>query len=98
MTPSARAVGLAADRKHQRGPRAGVREHLHRLPVDPAQQRVPTTATTAGGPAGGAGVGGALASTGAGIPAGPLLAASGAVIAAGAGAVGLGRRWRTTRN
>lgn len=49
-----------------------------------------------GGTAGGS-AGGNLASTGAEVPAGPLLAASGAVIAAGAGAVFLARRRRTPR-
>ncbi|RPK53086.1 Htaa [Streptomyces sp. ADI91-18] len=52
-----------------------------------------------GGSAGGGGsVGGNLASTGAEIPAGALLGASGAVIAAGAGAVFLARRRRTAGN
>ncbi|MFB9583280.1 HtaA domain-containing protein [Streptomyces goshikiensis] len=52
-----------------------------------------------GGSAGGGGsVGGNLASTGAEIPAGALLGASGAVIAAGAGAVFLARRRRTAAN
>ncbi|WP_329386231.1 HtaA domain-containing protein [Streptomyces sp. NBC_01351] len=49
-----------------------------------------------GGTAGGAGtVGGNLAATGADIPAGPLLATSGTVVAAGARAVFLARRRRT---
>ncbi|AYV27502.1 Htaa [Streptomyces sp. ADI95-16] len=53
-----------------------------------------------GGSVGGGGgsVGGNLASTGAEIPAGALLGASGAVIAAGAGAVYLARRRRTAGN
>ncbi|MFI5636739.1 HtaA domain-containing protein [Streptomyces goshikiensis] len=51
-----------------------------------------------GGSVGGGGVGGKLASTGAEIPAGALLGASGAVIAAGAGAVHLARRRRTAGN
>ncbi|MFE9793182.1 HtaA domain-containing protein [Streptomyces goshikiensis] len=52
-----------------------------------------------GGSAGGGGsVGGNLASTGAEIPAGALLGASGAVIAAGAGAVFLARRRRAAGN
>ncbi|MEV6951238.1 HtaA domain-containing protein [Streptomyces sp. NPDC051183] len=56
-----------------------------------------TGGTAAGGStAGGAGsVGGNLATTGSEIPAGTLLGASAAVIAAGAGAVFLGRRRRT---
>ncbi|MFG2709398.1 HtaA domain-containing protein [Streptomyces goshikiensis] len=59
-----------------------------------------TGGTTGGGSVGGGGgsVGGNLASTGAEIPAGALLGASGAVIAAGAGAVYLGRRRRTAGN
>ncbi|WP_332760129.1 HtaA domain-containing protein [Streptomyces sp. MT206] len=66
-----------------------------------------TGATTGGGSVGGSGggsaggggsVGGNLASTGAEIPAGALLGASGAVIAAGAGAVFLARRRRTAGN
>ncbi|MEU8435164.1 HtaA domain-containing protein [Streptomyces sp. NPDC029216] len=52
-----------------------------------------STGGTAGGSTGGA-TGGNLASTGSDIPAGVLLAASGAVVAAGAGAVCLGRRRR----
>uniref|UniRef100_A0AAU2JLK4 HtaA domain-containing protein n=1 Tax=Streptomyces sp. NBC_00049 TaxID=2903617 RepID=A0AAU2JLK4_9ACTN len=66
---------------------------------------LPTTGTTttggssggtAAGTAGGGGsVGGNLAATGAEIPAGTLLAASGTIIAAGAGAVFLARRRRT---
>ncbi|MFE2271325.1 HtaA domain-containing protein [Streptomyces lavendulae] len=54
-----------------------------------------TTGTT--GSSGGS-VGGKLASTGAEIPAGALLGASGAVIAAGAGAVYVARRRRTAGN
>ncbi|MFD9417722.1 HtaA domain-containing protein [Streptomyces goshikiensis] len=59
-----------------------------------------TGAATGGGSVGGGGgsVGGNLASTGAEIPAGALLGASGAVIAAGAGAVYLARRRRTAGN
>ncbi|MFE3792254.1 HtaA domain-containing protein [Streptomyces goshikiensis] len=64
-----------------------------------------TGATTGGGSVGGGSVGGGggsiggnLASTGAEIPAGALLGASGAVIAAGAGAVYLARRRRTAGN
>ncbi|MEU9419148.1 LPXTG cell wall anchor domain-containing protein [Streptomyces sp. NPDC048272] len=57
--------------------------------------------STSGGTVGGGSVGGSaggnLASTGAEIPAGALLGASGAVIAAGAGAVLLARRRRTTQ-
>lgn len=65
---------------------------------------VPTTAPTATASAGGAGgsvggsVGGNLASTGAEIPAGALLGASGAIVAAGAGAVYVARRRRTAQN
>ncbi|MEV8531226.1 HtaA domain-containing protein [Streptomyces sp. NPDC051211] len=52
-----------------------------------------------GGTPGGAGtVGGNLAATGAEIPAGSLLAASGLVVAAGAGAVFAARRRRTSGN
>ncbi|MEU9378685.1 HtaA domain-containing protein [Streptomyces sp. NPDC048255] len=47
---------------------------------------------SAGGSAGGGSVGGNLAATGAEIPAGTLLGVSGAVVAAGAGAVFLARR------
>ncbi|KOU90676.1 HtaA domain-containing protein [Streptomyces sp. XY533] len=50
-----------------------------------------------GGTAGGGSVGGNLADTGAEIPAGALLATSGVVIAAGAGAVFLARRRRTAQ-
>ncbi|MGW0395157.1 HtaA domain-containing protein [Streptomyces sp. NPDC003042] len=59
-----------------------------------------TTTGTTGGTIGGSGgsVGGNLATTGAGIPAGALLGASGAVVAAGAGAVFIARRRRTTQN
>ncbi|GLX40865.1 hypothetical protein Sros01_69380 [Streptomyces roseochromogenus] len=69
-----------------------------------------TGGTTTGGGAGGSSgssgttgssggtVGGKLASTGAEIPAGALLGASGAVIAAGAGAVYVARRRRTAGN
>ncbi|MFD4134751.1 HtaA domain-containing protein [Streptomyces goshikiensis] len=64
-----------------------------------------TGAATGGGSVGGGSVGGGggsvggnLASTGAEIPAGALLGASGAVIAAGAGAVYLARRRRTAGN
>ncbi|MCX5196970.1 HtaA domain-containing protein [Streptomyces sp. NBC_00249] len=52
-----------------------------------------TTGGSVGGSAGGS-VGGNLASTGSEIPAGALLGASGAVIAAGAGAVYIARRRR----
>ncbi|MGW1641601.1 HtaA domain-containing protein [Streptomyces lavendulae] len=62
-----------------------------------------TTGGTVGGSSGSTGssggsVGGKLASTGAEIPAGALLGASGAVIAAGAGAVYVARRRRTAGN
>lgn len=65
-----------------------------------------TTSTTGTGGAGGTGgtgvtaatVGGSLAATGAEIPAGALLGTSGAVIAAGAGAVHLARRRRTNEH
>lgn len=68
-----------------------------------APTSAPTTATTGGtggtgGTVGGGGsVGGNLASTGAEVPAGTLLATSGAVVAAGAGAVFLARRRRAVR-
>ncbi|MER6515536.1 HtaA domain-containing protein [Streptomyces sp. NPDC001553] len=59
------------------------------------------TGTVGGGTVGGGSVGGSaggnLASTGAEIPAGALLGASGAVIAAGAGAVLIARRRRVTQ-
>ncbi|RSS99968.1 hypothetical protein EF910_33740 [Streptomyces sp. WAC07149] len=63
-----------------------------------------TTGGTAGGSAGGGSVGGSaggstggnLASTGAEVPAGALLSASAGVVAAGAGAVYLGRRRRAS--
>ncbi|MFK0045434.1 HtaA domain-containing protein [Streptomyces sp. NPDC090741] len=68
----------------------------------------PTTPTSAtggsggsggtGGTVGGGGVGGNLASTGAEVPAGALLATSGAVVAAGAGAVLLARRRRAVQS
>lgn len=67
-----------------------------------APTAAPTAATPA--PAGGTGgsvggsVGGNLASTGAEIPAGALLGASGAIVAAGAGAVYVARRRRTAQN
>ncbi|MCY0958457.1 hypothetical protein OTB19_16195 [Streptomyces sp. H27-H5] len=54
------------------------------------------TGTGGGGTVGGS-AGGNLASTGAEIPAGALLGASGAVIAAGAGAVLIARRRRMTQ-
>lgn len=54
-----------------------------------------TTGTTGGTGATAATVGGNLAATGAEIPAGALLAASGTVVAAGAGAVWIARRRRT---
>ncbi|WP_030774275.1 HtaA domain-containing protein [Streptomyces sp. NRRL F-2664] len=50
-----------------------------------------------GGSTGGGSVGGRLADTGADVPAGALLAASGLVTAAGAGTVHLARRRRTAR-
>lgn len=56
-----------------------------------------TGGATTGGSAGGS-AGGNLASTGSEIPAGALLGTSGAVIAAGAGAVYLARRRRTAGN
>ncbi|MET3987258.1 HtaA domain-containing protein [Streptomyces sp. PvR034] len=56
-----------------------------------------TTGGTAGGGSVGGSAGGNLASTGAEVPAGALLAVSGAVIAAGAGAVFVARRRRTLR-
>ncbi|MFG2991361.1 HtaA domain-containing protein [Streptomyces sp. NPDC048257] len=65
-----------------------------------------TTGGTTGGATGGTGgtvgggsstVGGNLANTGAGIPAGALLTTSGVVIAAGAGVVYLARRRRTSQ-
>ncbi|MFE2288950.1 HtaA domain-containing protein [Streptomyces sp. NPDC059443] len=67
---------------------------------------LPTTAPTAAptattpAPAGGTGgsVGGNLASTGAEIPAGTLLGASGAIVATGAGAVYLARRRRMAQD
>lgn len=68
-----------------------------------APTTAPTTATTGGtggtGAAvgGGGSVGGNLATTGADIPAAALLATSGAVVAAGAGAVHLAGRRRTVR-
>ncbi|MFF3858039.1 HtaA domain-containing protein [Streptomyces sp. NPDC002209] len=68
-----------------------------------APTATPTTATaggtggTGGAVGGGGSVGGNLASTGAEIPAGALLATSGAVVAAGAGAVLLARRRRAVR-
>ncbi|MFF3426331.1 HtaA domain-containing protein [Streptomyces sp. NPDC002602] len=59
------------------------------------------TGTVGGGTVGGGSVGGSvggnLASTGAEVPAGALLGASGAVIAAGAGAVLIARRRRVTQ-
>lgn len=60
----------------------------------------PTTAPNTPAPAGGVGgsVGGNLASTGAEIPAGTLLGASGAIVAAGGAAVFAARRRRTAQN
>ncbi|WP_030866860.1 HtaA domain-containing protein [Streptomyces sp. NRRL F-2747] len=55
------------------------------------------TGGTGGTVGGGGSVGGNLASTGAEIPAGALLATSGAVVAAGAGAVFLARRRRAAQ-
>ncbi|MBT2449897.1 HtaA domain-containing protein [Streptomyces sp. ISL-43] len=59
----------------------------------------PTTTATTPAAAGGSGgsVGGNLASTGAEIPAGALLGTSGAIVAAGAGAVYIARRRRTAQ-
>lgn len=59
----------------------------------------PTTAPHTPAPAGvGGSVGGNLASTGTEIPAGTLLGASAAIVAAGAGAVYVARRRRTAQN
>ncbi|MFF8269245.1 HtaA domain-containing protein [Streptomyces sp. NPDC016562] len=59
----------------------------------PTATTVTTTGGT-GGSVGGGSVGGNLAATGSEVPAGALLATSGAVVAAGAGAVFLARRRR----
>ncbi|WP_327131841.1 HtaA domain-containing protein [Streptomyces sp. NBC_01343] len=66
----------------------------------PTTTPTPTTGGaggTGGTAGGGGGVGGNLASTGAEVPAGALLATSGAVVAAGAGAVFLARRRRAAQ-